>query len=458
MVNFTNIVNNFGKITDCVPIISSFTNATILLYQLVHKVDKTANPFKETSWKDDIKIYMLAKHHWITCISIIPIFGNLTCFAYYLAKCITHMRNPKTRSEPPQNDYLRKAISQGSWGLEKHGVEVGVLALARHPVRTDEELEEALRLATSLDEKEIFNLILGSKKTPWPPESIEKALCFAKSGEIATSLLETATLTDEQAGSVVLYLSGNFRKNNTWLIQLILTYYPTIERDALGKSLAKAATKKSNESTILLLLNHSSKIEEKYVIEALKNASDVGSKNTLELIFQQFPHLIPTQIEYLLTNASKRGDTTILKWLLTTYEQCITTAHIGQAIAAATQSSYFGEEDKYGQIIQGLIDQYPSLTGEDLEPLLLQAATSNLGLFEFYLKIFPQLEPKHLQTLLNNAVFVYGKEDESYPITHKRGEEKWQKVARLIQKQFPSMVAIPPVSYLLNTQLSIAVQ
>jgi hypothetical protein len=428
MVRFIKAVNTIDKILDCVPVVSTVKNAGILLYQLAHKVNKVANPVN-TSWKDDIKIHVLSKDDFIAGISMIPIVGNLTVLVHHIINWM-------------QMGYLGEATRAFSFGLKNHSYEVVALYLARNPDRSEEKICKALRFAASVGKEDIVKLILDSRNT-WSSDSIEKVLKFAKDAKIAKIILDQYAdrLTDKQAGSVLSLLAG---WNKYSVIKLLIATYPNIDINEVGQGLERAARRKDALDIVHLLLNRFPQIEEKYVAKALEEASKNSLKEVIEALLQHSPNLVSTHLDALLERAADRGDTVILNWLLDTYKDNVSSASIGKILKSAVQYKYFGEDDKHLLIINSMIEQYPDLSGKDLEPAMDRAASLNNELFERYLKTFTQLQPENLQTILNNAVFVQGSSVREGGPNH--FSLKWDKAAQLIMEKFPEMVAVDPHS------------
>lgn len=437
MIRFIKAINTTDKILDCIPIVSTVKNAGILLYQLVHKVNKVANPVN-TSWRDDIKIHILSKDDFIAGISMIPIVGNLTALAYHLSNAIAKVQERWVLGGP--KGYLGEATRAFSWGLKKHNYEVVALYLARNPNRSEEKLSKALRFAASAGKEEIVKLILDSRND-WSSNSIKEALKFTKDTKIAKIILENCSniLTDKDAGSVVSYLAGNFMQNNYSLIELLIANYPNIDITEIGRALVRASGEEDSFNIVYLLLNSFPKIEEKHIEKALEEASNKGFKDIIELLLQNSPNLVTTHMDRLLENAASRGNHVILNWLLNTFKDNISSTSIGKVLARATLSMVFGEDDKHLLIIKALISKYPNLPGKDLEPAMTNATLLYNELFKIYLNTFTQLQPENLQMILNDAVFMYGKSDEDVPDSY---SQRMDEVAKLIKEKFPTMEAV----------------
>ena len=437
MIRFIKVVGAVDKITDCVPVVSSIKNVGILLYQLVHKVNKAAAPITP-SWTDDIKIHMLSKDAFLAGVAMIPFIGNWACLIYQLKNTID--KGGFLYFGPL--GYLSEATRKWNWGLKTHSLEVATLYLARNPNRSEEKLVKALKFAGIAKNKEIFQLILNSR-TDWSSASIESVLMSASNTEIVALVLEKYkfSITNEKAAHILYYYTNAFFNNNSErlsLIQLLLDTYQEIDINWVGRSL-EGAVNNADCDVVDLLLTRFPNIKIEYLVDALKKASTKGYTNIIELFRKKSPELVVNHLNQLLKDTANRGDIETLNWLLLTYKENITTAHIGEILESATQSFYFGENDPHLLIINAMIDKYPNLSGKDLEPALERSAMLNVNLFDHYLTTFSklnpensQLKPENLQDLLNHAVFIY------------RDIRDYAKVAQLIQKTFPNMVAVEP--------------
>lgn len=222
MVNFVNFLDTFDKVLDCIPVISTVTNSGILLYQLIHKVNKTANPVK-TSWKDDIKIHLLSKDSFFAGIFMIPVLGNITTLI------IHHFDNFP--------DYLDDAITGSSWGIKKHSYEVAALDLARHPNRQEHQLIHYLQHAANEGNEEIVRLILDSNKN-WSSSAIRTVLSrCAKDVKIFRTILEKCLnfIPYQDAKFILTVLAAG--RDNSDLIKCLIEYYPGIDELARGQDL-----------------------------------------------------------------------------------------------------------------------------------------------------------------------------------------------------------------------------
>ncbi len=75
MVGFQKIIRITDAVLDCVPIVSTLSNAAQLLYQSACKVD-TLNPVAP-GLKTSLQIYVLSKSKWSCYIGLVPVLGNI---------------------------------------------------------------------------------------------------------------------------------------------------------------------------------------------------------------------------------------------------------------------------------------------------------------------------------------------------------------------------------------------
>lgn len=441
MIRPIKAIKTIDEILDCVPVVSTVKNAGILLYQLVHKVNKV-NPVN-VSLIDDIKIHVLSKNEFIAGIAMIPIVGNLTALIYHLKYAIEKAKGMLSFEWRPMG-YLAEATRVHSWGLKKHSHEVAALYLARNPNRSEEKLGKALSFAAiAKGNQEIFKLILDSRTT-WSSNTIKKVLECTDSIEIAKLVLDkhSTVLTDQQAGSIVEYCTGrSYKKNNFGIIELLLTTYPSMHLDQIGSGLEGAARNENGSDLIELLITRFPKIEKEYMAAALKKASEKGLTKNIEVLLKHLPsELIIPHVDNLLEQAADRGDKEFIDSIVTNYGEHITAASIAKILRGTIKVIYFDKDDKHLLIMQEIVNKcHSSLSGKDLEPVMEAAASYNINVFKDFLRIFTQLQPENLQKILDEAVFVHGREGDFLDYA-----KKWQQVAKLIQEKFPDMKPVNP--------------
>jgi hypothetical protein len=137
MSNYEKSIIIGDAVLDCVPAVSTLSNAAEALYKLAHKVD-TQNPVTP-GWKTSIKIHVLSKSYTSCFIGAIPILGNLCKLVELVYKCIYGF-----------DDHLINAFASNN--------------------------EEMIRLSlgNDLDDK-IFTKIFNSQKN-WSKESLRTTL------------------------------------------------------------------------------------------------------------------------------------------------------------------------------------------------------------------------------------------------------------------------------------------
>ena len=433
MVRFIKVVNVLDKITDWIPIVSTFKNAGILIYQCVHKVNKVANPVK-TSWTDDIKIHVLSKSELLAGTAMIPFFGNFVL----LLQNVKHVITGRSTAGLLQKGYLREASRRWHYGTKKHYYEITALYLARNPNRSEKKLAKPLRFAAD-NNKEVFELILNSRN--WSDQTIKDTLKYTKTTEFAKLILDKYkhTLSNEDAGEVLRSYCFIYMDSDYSIVEFLVSKYPQMDIDSVGKALYWLAENEKAFKAIYFLLNKFPNIEEKYRKEALLKASKNKNKSIIELIEQKTPGLVEKNLDQILKIAANNSDILLLNWLSEKYKEKITPEQIGM-ILAEVSPIFFRQDDNNILIIKDISTKYPDLPGKCLVPALKRAATFNNILFKTYLDNFSQLEPQHLQNILNEAADVCGSDadlTEDY-------RENWKQIAELIQKKFPEMKAENP--------------
>ncbi len=152
MVNIEKIINVVDAVCDCIPVVSSFTNGTQLLYKLARKVDATANPVN-TTWRDDVKIHVINKSKFECLIAMIPIIGNLTNLIAFI---IIGLRD----------QLMYSVVSSNTESIKLH--------LARHPLNDNQKAKRILGQAAFSSKPEVFELIFKSRT--WDIHSVIEAL------------------------------------------------------------------------------------------------------------------------------------------------------------------------------------------------------------------------------------------------------------------------------------------
>lgn len=232
------------KITDCIPIVSSVKNIGILLYQLAHKVDRTANPVNTSRWTD-LKIHVLSKGWDHTWMPIVPFFGNFIVFV----RCVMEAFEKKPDILGLPSGYLGRAITKRRGGIYESGPmqfshEVVSSYLARNPNCAEEKLAKNLDRAAREGKADLFTLILNARES-WSAESVEKvlksvigeALC-ANNPEIVKIFLQSdkIPLTEQQAQrvfhAVVNSRIGRSVDSTSALLSVLFQKYPDLEISA----------------------------------------------------------------------------------------------------------------------------------------------------------------------------------------------------------------------------------
>ncbi|NGX54558.1 MAG: hypothetical protein KR126chlam2_00171 [Chlamydiae bacterium] len=150
-------IQRIDAVCDCIPVISTLTNGAQLLYKLVRKVDRAANPVAQ-GWKSDLKIHMISKPAWECGLCMIPFAGNLASLI--------------ARIGQGMNDHLMGAVCRSN-------TEVVKLALANGHLVDSSRAASVLSQAVVSSNFEIFDLIFSSRD--WSQSEVIEALpvwCF----------------------------------------------------------------------------------------------------------------------------------------------------------------------------------------------------------------------------------------------------------------------------------------
>ncbi len=440
MVRFIKVVNTLDKVTDCIPIVSTMKNAGILLYQLIHKVNKVANPVK-TSWTDDIKIHVLSKDNFMAGIASIPVVGNLTCLIVYVKLAIAKVTDDFIIGGP--KGYLAESSRGWHYGTKKHSYEITALYLARNPNRQEHKHAKSLCFAASTENEEVFKLILNSRH--WTFESLKNTLMDTHNINNANLILDqyknALTNKNKEMGEVLRSHCFWYGESHYPIIEFLVSNFPQMDVSCVGQALTRLAQYRNTLKPISLLLTKFPGIDEKDMKEVLLKASEKNNGKIFELIEQHTPGIVGKNLDQVLKDASKNHDFSTFNWLSAKYKEKITPEQIGMVLTEQASPIYFGENDNSLRIINEILSTYPNLPAECLVPVMEKAANHNNDLFNRYLNTFSQLEPKHLQGILNDAVYVHGNNDDFSGFT-----ERWKQVAVLIQSKFPKMKAENPYS------------
>ena len=289
MVRFIKVVNTFDKITDCIPLVSTIKNAGILLYQAVHKVDKSALPIK-ASWSDDIKIHVLTKDRFIARASMIPIVGNLLCLmSYAIFHVIKH--NKKNVNKPYlASGYLRRALSaEDTFGIKKHDVEVIALYLARKPQCSENKLISILYSDIAKNNPQISNLILNSKSN-WTHNHLHAVLGVADETTAIRIYNKNIPKPTEEHAVTALYTF--IAKSNIKMVNCILDCYPSLDKD-MDKitDVFHEAAFQQRSNVVSYLFERFPNISEQVQMIALAKARRWNHQEIVDLILAKSPHL-----------------------------------------------------------------------------------------------------------------------------------------------------------------------
>ena len=209
MTKVENAIKISDEVCNILPGVSSFTNASQLIYKLAHKVDTAANPVAH-GVRDDVKIYTLNKSKMDCVLCMIPIIGNI----WGLARLIVD------RLTSPSSNQLLKAI-------EHNDVEVVKLYLANHKVK-DSRVAGFIWQARP----EIVNLILNSR--PWSFETLMNIMDRSK--EDANLILDNfdafvdhQPVKEEGINKAIECLENFIKAGNQEIVSKMITVLPDLD-------------------------------------------------------------------------------------------------------------------------------------------------------------------------------------------------------------------------------------
>ncbi|MBS0634311.1 MAG: hypothetical protein JSR37_02475 [Verrucomicrobia bacterium] len=385
MVRFLKAVNTFDKVTDCIPLVSTVKNVGILLYQLVHKVNRV-NPVK-TSWTDDIKIHALSKDSFVAKIASIPFVGNIVSFIDYVFL-------PKKRLFGPMG-YLAEASRQWNDGCKKHGYEITALYLARNPQRSEKSLGNALAFAAGANSPDSFKLIFDSR-TDWTAETVRWTIKSAKREADVQLILDKykSLITDDDAGEIIRSLAIGAGEERAPIIKLLLEAFPNISSEYLGEALVRASQGYYSEAAFMTILEHADRIKQEHLDEALARASEKGFETRIEKLLARTNG---SNVGIALVGAASRSHTEICTKLIDTYREKLTTEDIGKVLEISVRGW------RVHEIGEKIMKEYQDLPGKDLQMALKRAANSEIEIFQRFLNHFSNIREEDVQAIFNEA-------------------------------------------------------
>lgn len=415
MTDFMKAIKTTDKILDCVPVVSTVKNAGILIYQTAYKVDSAANPVKNSSWKDDIKIYALSKNKIVAGVSMIPILGNLAAFGCYLTVAL---KNLLFKPPPGSSGCLKESAKASSWGLKNHSYEVVALYLARNPNCSEEKLRWPLIEAAKTGKSDIINLILTSRKDqnkPLSEDLIEEVLLNLKDEKTIQSVLQKneELISEDKTKKILgeIEKSGIVKENQTNLIKFLIEKYPTVDIGNKICSLFEKVTSTENPIEIVCFLLE--KIPEvksdKMLRSSLSSLLIKSTEENIEDLLKNHPILsskenIDTLISYSFYWSNKK----VAYWLLeNSQKENISSRSIVHILIHAARSVSEQDElkEKSQNIINFILKNYSDISGKDLEPAIIHGARYDTELLKICMENF-KLDKENLQRAFNDMTIL----------------------------------------------------
>lgn len=167
MANFEKIVKVTDAVLDCIPIVSSITNAAHVMYRVAHKVD-ALNPVAP-GLKTSIKIHSLSKDNFNCFLSFIPVLGNLYKLWELVLRtihCFDYM--PCGNLSPTHDDDLITAVV-------RNNQEIVHLCLGNRALNDPDRAHRVLESAAYHSSNEVFRKVFNHR-ADWSAESLITAL------------------------------------------------------------------------------------------------------------------------------------------------------------------------------------------------------------------------------------------------------------------------------------------
>lgn len=172
MANFEKIVRVTDAALDCIPIVSSVTNAAHAIYKLAHKVD-ALSPVAP-GLKTSIKIHSLSKDNFDCFIGFVPILGNIFKLIEFVLRAIHHFDyKPGGILGATRDDNLLTAVC-------RNNKEIVHLCLGNNALDDPERAHDILRQAAYISNNEVFRQVFHHRDD-WNAKSLVNALrgcCF----------------------------------------------------------------------------------------------------------------------------------------------------------------------------------------------------------------------------------------------------------------------------------------
>lgn len=148
------LIAKVEMVCDCIPVVSTLTNAALLLLKLAIKVNLVANPVSP-GWKDDIKMHAVYKSAAECFWNMIPYFSNIANLIRLLAWGFDY------KIDPIESAIFRKDI------------DVVKVHLTRYPNEPENQMQRYLRQSV-YSSPEIVSLLLKSRE--WSQASLVNSL------------------------------------------------------------------------------------------------------------------------------------------------------------------------------------------------------------------------------------------------------------------------------------------
>lgn len=181
MANFEKIVKVTDAVFDCIPIVSSITNAAHAIYKLAHKVD-ALSPVAP-GLKTSIKIHSLSKGNFDCFVGFVPILGNICKLVELVLRAILRFDyTPGGILGPTLDDDLLTAVV-------RNNKEIVHLCLGNNALDDPDRADRILGQSAHSSNNETFRQVLNHRDD-WSTQNLMHGLSscwFASDNNVANA-------------------------------------------------------------------------------------------------------------------------------------------------------------------------------------------------------------------------------------------------------------------------------
>ncbi len=331
MANFEKIVKITDAFLDCIPIVSSISNAAQTMYKLAHRVD-ALSPVAP-GLKTSIKIHVLSKRNLDCLIGSIPVIGNFLKLLEFIRRAISGFDCDQFGCS--DDDLIRAATQNNE--------EIVHLSLGNNALNDPLRADTVLRQSADRSNNVVFRQIL-EHQSDWSGKSLANALagCWsARDNNVANAdtilnylqiYQKTLDGLDENRLIGLASALENFlEKNKVDLAERVIKVLPEgipflYIQPILLKYISGVMTRESVDALIAKSNKPSlEELEGYHASVAYECARNKPSRNCRKTHFEVLNRLLdlaqlqPNEIGKFISSASRSGEFCFIEPLITKY-------------------------------------------------------------------------------------------------------------------------------------------